>query len=410
MPYVERLAEPLLAEYFAQLPALMLTGPRASGKTTTAKRHAKTIVHLDDPLVAPAYAASPDAIIKTLQEPILLDEWQAVPEVLGAVKRAVDADPRPGRFILTGSVRADLESATWPGTGRIIRIPIYGLTEREIQRKCATTGFLDKALSGSFEAFALPSAIPDLPGYLDLALRGTFPEPALNLTGRARSAWLSGYIDQLLTRDAQHLRDVRDPTKLRRYFEATAIKTADRPGEQTLREAAGGIAFETARAFDNLLCNLFILELVPAWVSNRLKQLTTTHKRYLVDAALAASVLRLTKAGLIQDADMFGRIMDTFVLSQIAPEVALHALEPRIFHLRDNHQHEVDILIELPQGVIGIEVKAGEKIDRHEARHLEWLRAHLGDRFLAGILLHSGPHGFQLGERVFALPICALWG
>ena len=184
----------------------MLTGPRATGKTTTARRHAATVLRLDRPAEAAAFRADPDAALRGQPEPVLLDEWQAVPEVLGAVKRAVDDDPRPGRFLLTGSVLGDLRTDTWPGTGRIVRLAMYGLTEREIVGRAAGPTFVEKLTAGEADAFALPDdGIPDLRGYIELALRGGYPDPALRLSDEARGAWLEGYLDQLLTRDAELL-------------------------------------------------------------------------------------------------------------------------------------------------------------------------------------------------------------
>ena len=116
--YRPRLIDPLLAELLSELPALLVVGPRATGKTTTAARYAARVVRLDRADEAAAFRANPDAALRDLPEPVLLDEWQAVPEVLGAVKRAVDSDSSPGRYLLTGSVRADIETETWPGTGK----------------------------------------------------------------------------------------------------------------------------------------------------------------------------------------------------------------------------------------------------------------------------------------------------
>jgi Predicted ATPase (AAA+ superfamily) len=119
--YRPRLIDPLINDLLASLPAVSLLGPRASGKTTTALQHARTVIRLDRPGTAAVFRADPDAALRGLAEPVLLDEWQEAPEVLGAVKRSVDTDPRPGRYILTGSVRAELDAATWPGTGRGFR-------------------------------------------------------------------------------------------------------------------------------------------------------------------------------------------------------------------------------------------------------------------------------------------------
>src|SRR3954453_5786963 len=106
-PYIPRLVDPLIEDIFGALPAIMLVGPRATGKTTTAARYVRTVIRLDREQESAAFLADPDAALRRLPEPVLLDEWQLVPDVLGAVKRAVDADHRPGRFILTGSVWSD---------------------------------------------------------------------------------------------------------------------------------------------------------------------------------------------------------------------------------------------------------------------------------------------------------------
>ncbi|MGH2844727.1 MAG: AAA family ATPase [Thermoleophilaceae bacterium] len=139
----------LIDELLAELPAVMVTGPRATGKTTTAARHAASLVHLDRPAEAAVFRADPDVALGEYREPILLDEWQEVPAVLGAVKRAVDQDPRPGRFLLTGSVRADLDPVTWPGTGRLVRVPMYGMTVREQLGGLETQPLMDRLAKGS---------------------------------------------------------------------------------------------------------------------------------------------------------------------------------------------------------------------------------------------------------------------
>jgi predicted AAA+ superfamily ATPase len=124
--YVRRLADTRLQDLFAELPALLLVGPRATGKTTTARRHARTVVRLDSEAEAGAFRANPDVALRALETPVLLDEWQAVPGVLGAVKRAVDDEAGAGRFLLTGSVHADLDTQAWPGTGRLVRVAARG--------------------------------------------------------------------------------------------------------------------------------------------------------------------------------------------------------------------------------------------------------------------------------------------
>lgn len=408
--YLPRLVEERLSRLFAQLPAIMLTGPRAAGKTTLGRRHARTVVRLDRPAEAGAFRADPDAALRGLPEPVLLDEWQSVPSVLGAVKRAVDDAPGPGRFLLTGSVRADLQSETWPGTGRVVRVRLYGLTIREVLGHSAAPPFVDRLARATLAQFPLPPDPPDLRGYIELALQSGFPEPLLMLDEEARQAWLDGYLEQLLTRDIIELTNPRDPARLRRYFEALALNTAGLPEHQTLYGAAG-IDRKTAVEYDRLLTNLFVIDTLPAWTSNRLSRLVKTSKRYLVDAGLFGSALRLDSQAILRDADLLGRTLDTFVLAQLRPEIEVSRLRPRLYHVREKEgRHEVDIVGELGTGVVGIEVKATAAPSPGDAVHLAYLRDALGDRFLGGAVLHTGPRAFVLGERICALPICALWG
>ena len=406
--YKRRLVDARLRNLFAELPALLVTGPRATGKTTTAERLVRSVVRLDRPAEAVAFEADPDAALAVSGEPVLLDEWQAVPNVLGAVKRAVDSDPRPGRFVLTGSVRADLEAATWPGTGRIVRVPMFGMTIGELEGRSSAGCFLDRFAAG--ESMRLPQRRPDLPGYIDLALDSGFPEPALRMSGVARTAWLDSYVDQVVTRDAPNIGSMRDPAGLRRYFEAYALNTAGTVADSTIYEAAG-VNRRTAEGYERLLTNMFLVEAVPSWRSNRLHRLSSRPKRYVIDSALAASLLRVDSRAVLRDGNLLGRVLDTFVASQIRAELAVATTRPRIYHLREEHgRHELDLLAELGGGtVLAFEIKASASPGIRDARHLVWLRDRLGDRFTRGAVLHTGIRIYELDDRIVALPICALW-
>ena len=171
----------------------------ATGKTTTAKRFAASTVALANDRERSAFAADIEAALALRPEPILVDEWQEVPASLGHIKTLVDTEPRPGRFLITGSVRGDVDAQTWPGTGRAIRLEIYGLTEREIEERAAEPIWLDGVLHGAVER---PSSELRLVDYFERALRSGFPEPALVLNEMARTRWLTSHVDQLVTHDA----------------------------------------------------------------------------------------------------------------------------------------------------------------------------------------------------------------
>lgn len=412
--YKPRLVDPLLENVLSELAALVVVGPRAVGKTTTVARRAQTMIRLDREGEAAAFRADPDAALRGLEEPVLLDEWQAVPTVLGAVRRAVDADSRPGRFLLTGSVRAELEHEVWPATGRVVRLPMYPMTVREQLGEFAATTFFDKIAAGS--ELSTPTTTPDLRGYVSLALTSGFPEAALRLSGTAGQIWLESYITELLTHDIEQVEETttrrRDAQRLRRYFEAYALNSGSVCDHKTIY-AAVQLNRATATAYEGLLTDLFIVDQLPAWTSNRLKRLVHRPKRYVIDPALVATALRLDEHGIVRDGDLLGRVLDTFVAAQLRPEVALSQTRPRLHHLRtEQGRHEVDLVAELAgERLIGVEVKASAApTARDDAKHLLWLRDELVDRFVAGVVFHTGPRLYELDDKIIAAPISVLWG
>jgi hypothetical protein len=214
----------------------------------------------------------------------------------------------------------------------------------------------------------------------------------------------------MITRDVPAVAPHRDPELLRRYLSVLAVNTAGIAAESTLWTAAG-INPRTAQAYQALFQRMFVLDLVPAWFSNRIKRLVKAPKRYLVDPALVAAVLGLGRDAILYGPDMLGRLLDTFVAAQLRAELAASGNDPRLYHLREEQgRREVDLLIETAGGqLIGIEVKAAATVTPSDARHLAWLRDAAGDAFAAGIVLHTGPHVFPLGDRIVAAPVSALW-
>lgn len=413
--YRPRLADQRLDELLAELPAVMVAGPRAAGKTTTARRLAAEVMRLDDPAVATAVAADPDAALRRASAPLLIDEWQEYPPILAAIKRAVDMDARPGRFLLTGSVEAGLTRSMWPGTGRVVPLTLHTMTMREISSSIDHPGLLTRLRDGAIDELTGSSAAlypepMDVDGYVAAALTSGFPEPALNLSATAALDWLDAYVEHVVHRDVRVAGQSRDPVRLRRYLEVLGLSTAGTPTDATVTQASG-LNVRTVSAYDDLLASLYIVDSLPAWTTNRLSRLVRRPKRYVVDAGLAASAARIDAATILRDGGLLGRLIDTFVVSQLRPEADLLRPRARLHHLRSEAgRQEVDVLVDLGGGrIAGIEVKAGSNPTTRDARHLVWLRQQLGDAFVGGVVLHTGPLPFPLGDRLWALPISALW-
>ena len=201
-----------------------------------------------------------------------------------------------------------------------------------------------------------------------------------------------------------------DRTRLARYFEAYALNSAGIVDDATLYGAAG-IDRRTSLGYRDLLSRLHVVDELPAWTSNRLKRLSLSPKRFLIDSSLLASVTGATSQTAMKDGNLLGRLLETFVVAQLRAQVAVSEHRCRLFHLRQHHgRHEIDVVAEInAQQVIGIEIKATAAPSLQDARHLIWLRDQVGERFNAGVVLHTGPASFPLGERLWALPISTLW-
>lgn len=419
LEYVSRLVDPLLTQVLGAFPAAMIVGPRASGKTTTAQRRAGVVVALDDPPQAAAFRADPTAALGaalrraggTPQGCVLLDEWQEVPDVLGAVKRLVDRGAPAGSFLLTGSVRAALESASWPGTGRVIHVEMYPMTVGEQRRTDRPVGGAVAAMfDHGIATLSVPDHPPDLVGYVEEIVAGGYP-PVLGLAAPARGLWMGGYVDQLVQRDVPELGQTRDPSGARRLLRALVENTAGITADTEIASAAG-VDVKTVRRHERLLDDLRVVTALPAWHTNRISRLTKTRKRYVIDPGLAANVLGVDPDAILTRGDLLGRLLDTFVMAQIRPLLALGERPVRAYHLRQQDgRHEIDVVLERADGrICALEIKAGASPTPADARHLSWLRDQLGEQFTVGAVLHTGPGLYQLGDRITACPIAALWG
>lgn len=228
----------------------------------------------------------------------------------------------------------------------------------------------------------LPASTPNVVDYVDLALASGYPE-AMSLADAAdRRIWLDSYVAQLVTRDVARLSGGRDPARIRRYLQALALNSAGTAEDVTIYQAAG-IDRRTHLAYEDLLRNTFVVDHVPAWTSNRLKRLALAPKRYMADVGLMAAAARINRADILDDGDLLGRTIDTFVFAELRAHLAADREPTVLSHLRTaGGRHEIDLIVEFDGGrLIAIEIKATAAPTTDDARHLFWLRGELGDRF-----------------------------
>ena len=412
--YTLRIADAILARHLSAWPAEFITGPRAVGKTTTALRYARSALRLDRPAERGFVLDDPDVAIAQGPFPLLIDEWQHAPDVLLAVKRAVDAGLRPpGRYITTGSARNDLHIGQWPLTGRILDTRLWPLTGRERFGDASAASLFDRWDTPA--RFAVPSDPPDILGYLDIALNGGFPGAIAASAAGAREDWMRAYVDVTAARDLGEFYvgngRRRSPETLRRYLTACALHTAGVVPDTALAQAAG-LNRRTASTYHEILTVLRLVSDIPAWHSNRLKRITSMPKRCITDSGLAAWLMGVDLDALIRDTNARGRIVETYVAAQIRTEVESSTGRAHMCHLRtQGGEHEIDLVVEFGRRIAAFEVKTSSAPNPRDSRHIAWLRQQLPpERFAGGVVFHTGPHRYRLGDGIEAVPIAGLWG
>lgn len=412
-PYRPRMIDRAIRTGLDNFPGMLITGPRAVGKTRTGLEFSASQLRLDDP--DDRYLCRADPMAATTGEaPLLIDEWQLAPDVLTAVKRKIDDHPAPGRFIVTGSARNDLLTDMWPGTGRLVRQRLWGVTGRERFGSAAAASLFER-WNDRDRRFSVPADPPGLRDYIKIALASGFPE-AIAIPGRReRAQWLRSYSEAIVNRDLRSLAAdtgrPKDARLFRAYMESYALNTAGAAAHSTIHGRVG-IDQRTANGYLYALTTLGIIDELPPWNGNRQKRLLIDRvKRQFTDAGLACAALNLTVDDVYSDADLRGRMLDTFITAQLRVEAEADG-RVRLYHLRTaNGDREIDLVAERGMKLFAFEFKAGRSPTRADARHLIWFRDKVaGDRFHGGVLFHTGPHRYELDRGVEAAPIAGLWG
>lgn len=385
---------------------VLLCGPRQSGKTTLARQIASDnfrFVTLDDPTILDAAQADPVGFVRGLDRAVI-DEVQRAPRLMLALKLAVDADPRPGRFLLTGS--ADL--LTIPRVadslaGRMALVRLLPLAQSELHSSSAT--FLDKAFSGTPPSAPYPVVGNQL---VETILSGGYPE-ALTRSGRRRRNWHLDYIDAIVQLDIRDIARIGQLSVMPRLLRVLA----EHAGQLINYSGFGGqlgLNHVTTQKYISVLESLYLLRVIQPWHSNRLKRLIKSPKLQFLDSGLLATLRGLAPEAVLRNRAPLGAVVETFVLSELLKIASWAEERYRFSYFRDKDGNEVDIVIEDEQGrVIGIEAKASATVSRSDFSGLRRLAAASGNQFVMGLILCDHEQTIPFGDQFAAAPIASLW-
>ena len=423
--YGRRVVDGLIDALFAELPAISIEGVRGVGKTTTARQRAATLLELDYAPVLEVLQADP-RLVSTYPAPVALDEWQRLPAIFDAVRRAVDEDRSAGRFLLTGST-SPKQPPTHSGAGRIVTLRMRPLS---LYERWDAPVFGEPTVS---LADLLSGARPDVVGRTEARLADYVEEiTASGLPGlrefspSTRSEALGGYIDRIIDRDfpeAGH--DLRNPSALRRWLTAYAASTATTASYERIRDAAtGGHGDKPSRSstapYIDTLERLHILEPLPGWspTRNPLAKLTSGPKHHLVDPALAATLMGADAAALLRgerpdqpmppDRTLLGGLFESLVALNL--RVYAQAARASLHHLRKRAgEREIDFIVRARDGrVLAAEAKLSGSVSDHDVRHLHWLQRQIGDDMLDAAVITTGPQAYRRRDGIAVIPAALL--
>jgi uncharacterized protein len=400
-----RYAEARARTILADTPILSIIGPRQSGKTTLAQSVGgdRRFISLDNPVTRSAARTDPVGLIRDVDRAII-DEIQRAPELMLAIKQSVDADRRPGRFLVTGSANIltlrDMQDSM---AGRIEMLPLLPLSQDELAAQ-GPAHFLDRLLAG--EGFLNERRDHSL---IERVLTGGYPDAVVRKASGRRRDWFAAYAKAITERDLPDIANVERAADLPRLLRMMAALNGQ-PVNATELGSRLQIDRKTALRYLALAEQIFVVRMLPAWSSNAVKQLTKAPKMHFVDSGLAAMLMRVTSTQLDNDKTPFGNLLESFVLAELDKQCGWSEGRYDFSHFRDVSGSEVDIVVEDGAGqIVGIEVKAAATVTAKDFKGLTKLAAGVGEKFAGGVVLYDGSETLPFGEKLRALPVSALW-
>lgn len=404
-----RTIEPHIAEAQQDTPVILLAGPRQAGKTTLVKKIAEQqnlrYLTLDDELTLLSAHRDPVGMIRSLDRAVI-DEIQREPQLLLAIKKSVDEDRRPGRFLLTGSANLmALPTVADSLAGRMETLSLLPLSQSEIESSSAN--WVDSAFSNRILQPSLLSVGDDL---VSRVLRGGYPESLSRKSDKRRVTWARQYIDSIIQRDVRDIANIDKLDQLPRFLSALA-QMAGQMCNYTQLGGQVGLDSKTASRYISIFEQMYILRRVDVWARNRLNRVIKTPKLQFIDSGLLATLLDLNLDQIQQDRTRFGNVLETFVYSELLKHTTTADGNYRIMYYRDADKVEVDFVIENGSGkLVCVEVKAAATVKDSDLRGLKKLANLAGNQFLMGVLLYDGKETMPLGNGIWAAPISTLWG
>lgn len=406
-----------LLDALSDTPVVILHGARQTGKSTlarglTEREFPAEYLTLDDLGSVAAARRDPIGFIAGIKGNAVIDEVQRVPELIPAIKAAVDADRRPGRFLLTGSASASsVANAASMLAGRAEMLTLWPFSQGELSGVRET--FIDDVFAGR-----LPRSRRKMSGTAggssdelqDRVLTGGYPEMFQRTRPERRRAWFASYLNAIVQREVREVANIAGLSEFPRLFEVLAARAGGLVNYADIARDAG-LNQVTLKRYMALLEAVFLITLVRPWHSTRLKRAIKSPKLYFNDSGILAHILDLTTGRARAESRAWGSLLENFVVMELEKQRTWSSTPVSLYHFRDYQNMEVDVVLESAGGraVAGIEVKSGATVGPDDFKGLRKLAEATGTRFQAGFVLYTGKDVIPFSERLHAIPLGSLW-
>ena len=396
-----------LRDALTDTPVVLVSGARQSGKSTLVQSVVQGhYFTFDDAGTLSSARSDPQGFLAALPRPAILDEVQLVPELFRAIKFEVDRDRRPGSFVLTGSANImALPTLSESLAGRMELLTLWPLSQGELSSM--REGFVDAV----FDA-APPVLGPSRLSQQELiarVLEGGFPEVVQRTNASRTRAWFRSYTTTVLQRHVQDIANIDALAELPRILSLVAAQATGLANVARLARDVD-IPPTSMKRYLALLQASYVVQALPGWSQRLGQRLMKTERLTLLDSGVLAYLQNVTAQRLILERRLLGPLLETFVLMEIQKQLGWSETLVSLYYLRTHGGIDVDIVIEASDGrMAGIEVRSSTKVEKRDFRGLEFMRDQFGERFVRGILLYTGEQTLPFGDRLWAMPVDALW-
>lgn len=407
---IERRIRPQVLEALADTRVVMVMGARQVGKSTlcesiAAGEHPAEAVSFDDDAPREAALEDPAGFLAGLERPVFVDEIQRAPGLILAIKRVVDRDKRPGQFLLSGSANLLSSRRVQEAlTGRIELLHLSPFAQSEIE---GAAGNIVDALFAAAPPRVAGASI-GREAFAATVAAGGYPDARLRDEAR-RDRWFSSYLRTTFERDLRAIADLHKEHEMGRLLALLATRSGSLLSYANIADSLD-LDAKTVKTYVGALEAIFLVRTVPSWRPGFLQRVLHAPKVYIADSGLLCHLLGASQQRIAADARVTGSALETFVAMEVIKHASFSALDPRVYHYRDQRGGEVDLVLEDRAGrVVAIEVKTKASLSQSDSRGLAKLRQAAGERFIAGAVVHTGEQTVPLGDRLWAIPLSGLW-